>query len=393
MEGEERIMNKNLGNENQKTTESGELRKLGFGMMRLPRRGVNIDLERTGRMVDLFMEAGFTYFDTAFIYPGSENAVRRALVERYPRESYQLATKLYAGVMPTAGAAKREFASSLRKTGAGFFDYYLLHSLRGSNVKKYEKFGLWDFVGEQKEKGLIRNIGFSFHDGPELLDEILTKHPETDFVQLQINYADWDDPRVSARANYETARRHGKPVVIMEPVKGGRLADPPKEVKQLLLEYAPGASCASWALRFAASLEGVLTVLSGMSTEEQVMENIRLLAEPEPLNREEQRIIRRVRAIMGASKEIPCTACGYCLEQCPKEIPIPDIFTAMNSWLGAGQAAEAQTQYEAATKGGSSAGDCIHCGACEEICPQQIEIRKELTAAAEEFTGSRNEKN
>ena len=194
MEGEVRIMDKNLGNENQKTTESGELRKLGFGMMRLPRRGVNIDLERTGRMVDLFMEAGFTYFDTAFIYPGSENAVRRALVERYPRESYQLATKLYAGVMPTAGAAKREFASSLRKTGAGFFDYYLLHSLRGSNVKKYEKFGLWDFVGEQKEKGLIRNIGFSFHDGPELLDEILTKHPETDFVQLQINYADWTIP-------------------------------------------------------------------------------------------------------------------------------------------------------------------------------------------------------
>ncbi|MCD8286391.1 MAG: aldo/keto reductase, partial [Clostridia bacterium] len=228
--------------------------KLGFGLMRLPKRGVVTDVEQTKKMVDLFLEAGFTYFDTAHVYPGSEKAIAKALVERYPRERYTLATKLCAWQFaPTEKAAKQQFYTSLERTGAGYFDYYLLHALMAGNYTSYDKFHIWDFVQEQKAKGLIKHVGFSYHAGPELLDQILNKHPEVEFVQLQINYADWEDKKVASHANYDVARAHGKSVIIMEPVKGGKLANPPKEIRNMFLEAHPDMSPASWAIRFAAS--------------------------------------------------------------------------------------------------------------------------------------------
>ena len=359
--------------------------KLGFGLMRLPKKGLGIDVEQVKTMVDLFLGAGFTYFDTAFVYPGSETAIRKALVERHPRDSYTLATKLFAMVAPTEKAARREFATSLERTGAGYFDYYLLHSLMENNVRLYERLRLWDFVNEQKEKGLIRNLGFSFHAGPKLLDRLLTEHPEVDFVQLQINYADWENPKVTSRANYEVARAHGKLITVMEPVKGGNLADPPEEVKKLFREIHPDMSCASWAIRFVASLDGILTVLSGMSNVAQMEDNLSYMRAFQPLDEEEQEAIRQAQRILGKSATIPCTACRYCVEGCPKQIPIPDIFAAMNRQLGNGQTAAAREAYFRAAPEGRRASDCIGCRQCENACPQHLPITEHLKKAAEMF--------
>ena len=352
--------------------------------MRLPKKLAVTDIEQVKRMVDLFMEAGFTYFDTAFIYLGSEAAAKKALVDRYPREAFTLATKMNAFILaPTERAAKNQFYTSLERTGAGYFDYYLLHSLMENNYTKYEKFHLWDFVGEQKSKGLIRHIGFSFHAGPKLLDRLLTEHPEVDFVQLQLNYADWENPSVTSRGNYEVARKHGKSIVVMEPVKGGALANPPAEVKTLFRSYAPDASCASWAIRFAASLDGILTVLSGMSNVEQMRDNLSYMRDFQPLNEEEQRIIQQAQRIMGKSETVPCTACRYCAEGCPMQIPIPEIFAALNKRLGNGQLEEARVDYAAAVSKGGKASACVECRQCENACPQHIPITDRLKQSAE----------
>lgn len=353
--------------------------KLGFGLMRLPRKGIFTDVAQVSRMVDLFLQAGFTYFDTAYIYPGSEEAIRKALVERYPRDSFTLATKMNAFLMaPTQKAAENQFYKSLERTGAGYFDYYLLHGLMENNYEKYERFHLWDFVKAQKEKGLIRNLGFSFHAGPELLDRLLTQHPEADFVQLQINYADWDNPRVRSRENYEVARKHHKPIVVMEPVKGGALADPPEEVKKLFSSCHPEFSYASWAIRFVASLDGILTVLSGMSNVAQMEDNLSFMRSFKPLAEQEQEIIRKAQRILGHSAAIPCTACHYCTGGCPKQIPIPEIFASMNLELGNGQMDKARKAYAAATEGKGKTSDCIHCLQCERACPQHLSITKYL---------------
>ncbi len=351
-----------------------ETPKLGFGLMRLPKKGLHTDIEQVSRMVDLFIKAGFTYFDTAFVYGASETDIKKALVDRYPRESYTLATKLNAFLMcHDEKSAKDQFYKSLERTGAGYFDYYLLHALMDLNYKKYDRYHIWDFVKERKAEGQIRYFGFSFHAGPELLDKLLTEHPEVDFVQLQLNYADWNNPTVNSRLNYEVARKHGKSIVVMEPVKGGKLANPPKEVKKLFSDYAPDMSPASWAIRFVASLDGIITVLSGMSDIAQMEDNLSYMKNFQPLNDEEQEIIRKAQKILGRSAEIPCTACHYCTDGCPKKIPIPDIFSAANLQLVSGQTAQAKERY-AAIPEGCRASDCIGCKQCECACPQHLKI-------------------
>lgn len=359
--------------------------KLGFGLMRLPHKGPFTDVDQVKEMVDLFLGAGFTYFDTAFIYPGSEDTIRQALVERYPRDSYLFATKVNALVAPTEKSAQNEFFKSLKRTGAGYFDCYLLHALMENTYARYDKLHLWDFVADQKAAGLIKHVGFSFHAGPELLDQLLTEHPEVDFVQLQINYADWENPKVTSRANYEVARAHGKPIVVMEPVKGGALANPPKEVQRLFHDYNPYASCASWALRFVASLGGILTVLSGMSNTEQMRDNLSFMRDFRPLNDDEQAIIQQAQRILGHSKTIPCTACHYCTEGCPKKIPIPEVFSAYNKELGNGQRGEAVQAYAEAVAGCGRASECIRCRQCERACPQHLPITELLEKAAAEL--------
>lgn len=359
--------------------------KLGFGLMRLPKTNEAIDVPQVCEMVDHFLAAGFTYFDTAYVYDGSEVAAKAALVDRHPRASYTLATKLHVGKCANAEKARKELETSLARTGAGYFDYYLLHALMANNVDKYEEFGLWDFVRELKANGTIRHYGFSFHDSPELLDKLLTEHPDVDFVQLQINYADWENPEVQSRACYEVARKHGKQVVIMEPVKGGALANPPEQVKALFDAAKPGASYASWALRFAASLDGVLAVLSGMSNLEQVDDNLATMSDFQPLNDAEQKVIQQAQHILGNSAAIACTACHYCTAGCPKKIAIPEIFAAANKQLANGQKAEAAAAYAAATAEGGKASACIHCKQCERICPQHLPITDLLGRCAAMF--------
>ena len=362
--------------------------KLGFGLMRLPKRGGKIDIEQTKQMVDLFMEAGLTYFDTAYVYDDgdSERAAKAALVDRYPRESYTLCTKLCAWMgAHNEKTAKQQFYTSLERTGAGYFDYYLLHALQAGNYKTYDKYHIWDFVKEQKAKGLIKHWGFSFHATPDILDELLTDHPDVEFVQLQLNYADWENPRVTARENYEVARKHGKSIVVMEPVKGGALANPPKEVSKILKETSPDASFASWAIRYAASLDGIITVLSGMSNLEQMKDNLSYMKDFKSLNVEEQAAIRKAQELMNGIKAIPCTACHYCTAGCPKKIPIPEIFAARNQQLVWGQLEEGGRQYNQAVENVGRACDCISCGQCERACPQQIDVITRLKDCAAQF--------
>ena len=348
--------------------------KLGFGLMRLPRRGVNIDVNQTAQMVDLFLDAGFTYFDTARVYPGSETATRKALVKRHPRDSYTIATKLNTMISPTANMARKQIRTSMGKLGVDYLDYYLLHNLTNGTQGSYDRLGLWDFARDLKAQGVIRQFGFSFHAGPQLLDELLTQNPDVDFVQLQINYADWENDRITSRANYEVARAHDKPIVVMEPVKGGKLANPVPEVRALMDEADPHASYASWAIRFAAGLDGILTVLSGMSDVAQVTDNVSFMRDFKPLDESEMNVIRRAREILGNANDIPCTACGYCLEGCPRHIVIPSVFAAMNKKLVGGQINEARADYREAVRRGNFASACIGCGKCEAVCPQNIQI-------------------
>lgn len=362
--------------------EMKDTKKLGFGLMRLPKKGLSIDIEETKRMVDLFMEAGFTYFDTAHVYPGSEEAIRKALVERYPREAYTLATKLFAPLSLTEKQARKQFETSLQRTKAGYIDYYLLHSIMDSNFEKYERFHLWDYVKSLKEEGKVKHLGFSFHGTPELLERLLNDHPEAEFVQLQINYKDWEDKNVASRKNYEIARSHGKYITVMEPVKGGSLAKPGKQVEDLFKAYAPDRSCASWAIRFVASLDGILTVLSGMSNVEQMKDNLSYMKDFKPLDEEERKIIQKAQQILGSIDMIPCTACSYCTKGCPQQIRIPEIFAAMNMKSANGQLEASKEAYLNAIET-SSPADCLECGQCESVCPQHIKIIEELKKCSE----------
>ena len=351
--------------------------KLGFGMMRLPRtEGTNqIDVELTKRMVDAYIEAGGRYFDTAYIYEGSEEATRAALCDRYPRESYYLADKLNASdfAAKSEEEAKREISVSLQRTGAQYIDFYLLHGIDEGNTDNFERYGIWQYMQQLKEQGLIRHWGFSFHSTPEHLEQLLTAHPDAEFVQLQINYADWDDPLICTRQCYDIATRHGKPVIVMEPVKGGKLANLPQSVGELLRTANPVASAAQWAIRFAASLPNVMMVLSGMSTMEQMEDNLSFMRHFQPLTADEQRVLQQANEALKQYAGIGCTACHYCTPGCPMNIHIPEIFAVMNVYKMYGDLKEARNDY-GWRPGGEKASACIQCGQCEGACPQHLPI-------------------
>ncbi|MGN1178849.1 MAG: aldo/keto reductase [Candidatus Ornithospirochaeta sp.] len=362
--------------------------KLGFGMMRLPRKGDGIDIEETKKLVDAFMISRFNYFDTAFAYPGSEEAIKEALVNRYPRKSYYLASKcaIWSGCKEKEDAEK-ELDISLERTGAGYFDFYLLHALNKDSAKTFEEWGLWEYFLKKKEEGLIKHLGFSFHDSPEVLDDILSKHPEAEFVQLQINWADWEDPKVQSKGSWEVARKHNKDIIVMEPVKGGLLADPHPLVKEVFSSSDPNASPASWAIRFASSLDGVMTVLSGMNTLEMLGDNVKTMWNFKGFDAKQMETIEKAREVFSSLPSIPCTKCDYCAKVCPMDIGISGTFAAMNTLLLYGNESIAKDRYKAMVinKGRKNPEKCIKCGKYEEACPQHIEIRSNLEKAKEHF--------
>ncbi len=361
-------------------------KNFGFGCMRLPMNGDQVDIAETTRMVDEFLAQGFNYFDTAHGYIGgkSELALKECLTSRYPREAYSLTDKLTDSYFKTETDIRPFFESQLEACGVDYFDFYLMHAQNADNFKKFKACRAYETAFALKAEGRIRHVGLSFHDRAEVLDQILTEYPQIEVVQIQFNYLDYDDIAVQSRKCYEVCRKHGKPVLVMEPVKGGSLVNLPEEAKKVL-DDLHGGSPASYAIRFAAGFPGMMMVLSGMSDLEQMKDNLSYMRDFKPLNETEMAAVNKVQEIFHKMNMIPCTACRYCVEGCPKQISIPDLFAIMNikqlhhDW-------NADYYYEEVhTAPGRRASDCLKCGKCEKICPQHLPIRKLLEEVAKEF--------
>ena len=361
-------------------------KNFGFGCMRLPMNGDQVDIAETTRMVDEFLAQGFNYFDTAHGYIGgkSELALKECLTSRYPREAYSLTDKLTDSYFKTEADIRPFFESQLEACGVDYFDFYLMHAQNADNFKKFKACRAYETAFALKAEGRIRHVGLSFHDRAEVLDQILTEYPQIEVVQIQFNYLDYDDIAVQSRKCYEVCRKHGKPVLVMEPVKGGSLVNLPEEAKKVL-DDLHGGNPASYAIRFAAGFPGMMMVLSGMSDLEQMKDNLSYMRDFKPLNETELAAVNKVQEIFHKMNMIPCTACRYCVEGCPKQISIPDLFAIMNikqlrhDW-------NADYYYEEVhTAPGRRASDCLKCGKCEKICPQHLPIRKLLEEIAKEF--------
>ena len=359
--------------------------KFGFGCMRLPLIGEEVDLPHFTKMVDRFLEQGFNYFDTAHGYLGgrSEVALREGLTSRYPRDRYILTNKLTGNYFKTEADIRPFFQQQLDACGVEYFDFYLMHAQGRNNYPHFKECKAYETAFALKAEGKVRHVGISFHDSPEMLEQILTDYPQIEIVQIQFNYLDYENPNVQSRAVYEVLERHNKPVLIMEPVKGGTLVNLPADA-QAVFDAMQGGSNASYAVRFAAGFPNICVVLSGMSSLEQMEDNTSFMKVFQPLSEEEKAAVWKVRDIYMEQNSIPCTACRYCVEGCPRKILIPDLFQTMNmkrvfrDW-GQGR------RYAELTKENGKASDCIRCGQCERVCPQHLPIRELLTSVAQVF--------
>lgn len=364
-----------------------EIKKnFGFGCMRLPMKDGEVDTEETCRMVDTFLDAGFNYFDTAhgYIQGKSEKALKECLTSRYPRDQYILTNKLTISFFQKESDIRPLFESQLEACGVDYFDFYLMHAQSADNFKFFKSCRAYETAFALKAEGKVKHVGISFHDRAEVLERILMEYPEIEVVQIQFNYVDYDDPAVQSRRCYEICRKFHKPIIVMEPVKGGNLVNLPENAKAVL-EDLHGGSPASYAIRFAAGFPGMMMVLSGMSSMEQMQDNISFMRDFQPLNEVELAAVKKVQEIFKSMNMIPCTACRYCTDGCPKQIAIPDLFAIMNTKQIYHDWNADYYYHNVHTSPGRLASDCIKCGKCEKACPQHLSIRKLLKDVAQEF--------